>query len=246
MSNCRRIRLFLLLAACANANPALAQDSDKLRWAITPYLWASDTTLDLAFQDTNVGGDIAFSDVLDVLDAAFMLHVEGGRGNWSAFADITYLATSDTAERPLLTVDSDNKQTFVDAAVSYWPQGVGSPFSVFAGLRYTGFDDRYIFRDGGTEVGRQASNADYYDALLGLRYRFDLAERWSVETRGDYGFGDSEGVFLLRASVAYAVGKQRQNRLLFGYQYKQSEYQDGDVRTEFQNTGPTAGFSFRF
>jgi hypothetical protein len=28
-----------------------------------------------------------------------MLHVEGGRGNWSAFGDITYVSTSDTTER---------------------------------------------------------------------------------------------------------------------------------------------------
>jgi hypothetical protein len=40
----------------------------------------------------------------NVLDAAFMVHVEAGRGNWSAFADITYLSTSEPTERPHATV----------------------------------------------------------------------------------------------------------------------------------------------
>lgn len=31
-------------------------------------------------------GDISFSDLLDVLDAAFMVHIEGGNGNWSVMA----------------------------------------------------------------------------------------------------------------------------------------------------------------
>jgi hypothetical protein len=34
--------------------------------------------------------------------------------------------------------------------------------------------------------------------------------------------------------------------ILFGYQYKSAEFQDGDVKTDFENMGPTAGFSFRF
>jgi hypothetical protein len=39
-------------------------------------------------------GEISFSDLLDVLDAAFMVQIEGGKGNWSAFGDLTYLKTS--------------------------------------------------------------------------------------------------------------------------------------------------------
>lgn len=247
MSDPMNLRFVLLLAAITSAHGAFAQESSNMKWAITPYLWASDTTVDLTLRDTNLGsGDLTFNDLLDVLDTAFMVQIEGGRGNWSAFTDITYLATSDTTERPLITIDADSKQTFVDAVVAYWPEGVGSAFNLFAGLRYSGFDDRYIFSATGTELGRRDSSSDYYDALLGIRYRFDLSDRWAIQTRGDYGFGDSEGVLLLRASVAYAVGKRRQNLLLFGYQYKQAEYRGGDLTTEFEYAGPTAGFAFRF
>jgi len=228
---------------------ASAQDSDRFRWSITPYIWATDTTVDLTFSDTNIGsGDISFSDLLDVLDAAFMVQVEGGKGNWSGFGDLTYLSTSDTTSRTVFTIDVDSEQTFLDAAVAFWPDGVGSPLSLFGGLRYSGFDDRFNFRLTADDslVSTQRSKDDYYDALFGLRYRFDLSERWQLLTHGDFSFGDSEGSFLLRANFAYTVGKRRQNRILFGYQYKEADFKDGALKTEYEYSGPMAGFNFRF
>ena len=59
-------------------------------------------------------------------------------------------------------------------------------------------------------------------------------------------FGDSEGTFLLRANLAWAVGQRRQNKILFGYQYKQANYEDNGLKSEYRISGPMAGFSFRF
>lgn len=231
----------------ASANVSVAQTSATTTWSITPYIWAPTTKVDLALMDESIGQDeISFNDLLDTLDAAFMVHVEGGQGNWSAFGDLTFLDTSDTTERPLLTVDTDSEQIFLDAAVAYWPGGTGSNLSVFGGLRYSSFDDRYRFSLNGEPVGESRTSNDYYDALLGARYFFALGDRWALLTRGDLSFGDSEGTFLLRAELAYAVGKRRQNQILIGYQYKQAEFKDGDLTTDFTYYGPNAGFSFRF
>jgi len=243
-------RLALLIAHCSlifYAANADAQSGNAIQWSVTPYIWASDTSVDLTFRDTNIGaGDITFGDLLEVLDAAFMLHVENGGGNWSTFGDFTYLDTSDTTERTLITIDADNEQIFLDVAVAYWPSGFGSQLNLFGGLRYSGFDDRYRFSIGGMQIAEQRSSKNYYDALLGVRYRFELAERWELLTYGDLSFGDSEGTFLLRANFAYLVGKRQQNRILFGYQYKEAEFKDGDLVTDFSYSGPMAGFNFRF
>ncbi len=245
------LRMFLISVACISGavSTAAGQEGNASGWSITPYIWASDTTVDLTFRDTNIGaGDISFSDLLDVLDAAFMVQIEGGKGNWSAFADLTYLSTSDVTERTVFTIDVDSKQTFLDAAVAYWPAGVGSQFSVFGGLRYSGFDDRFAFSltANGMPVSEQRSTKDYYDVLVGLRYRFDLSERWALLTHGDLSGGDSEGSFLVRGNFAYTVGKRQQNRILFGYQYKEAEFKDGDLTTDYSYHGPMAGFDFRF
>ena len=184
--------LAILLLSFGIISAAAAQDSDKLVWSVTPYLWASGTSLDISVQDSGIGGgtEIPFDDLLDVLDAAFQIHVEAGNGNWSGFGDLTYIETSDTVNRPLLVIDSSNKQTVLDAVIAYWPNGVGSQLNVFGGLRYSGFDDRYRFSLGTDPLVEQRSTKDYYDALLGLRYRFDLSERWALLTRGDVSFGD--------------------------------------------------------
>ena len=251
----KRFRVCRILAVCGaaavsiGASPAAtADDQNSVGWSITPYLWAPTTKVDLKFQNTSIADEVSFNDLLDTLDQAFMLHVEGGKGNWSFFGDVTYLNTSEVNERTLLAIDSRSKQTFVDAALSWWPAGVDTPFSVFGGLRYSGFDDRYTFRliQDGSVVGTSGSSSDYYDALLGLRYRFDLSDRWSLLTHADMSFGDSEGTFLLRANLAWAVGQRRQNKILFGYQYKQATYEDNGLKSEFRISGPMAGFSFRF
>ena len=228
---------------------AFAQQEGVPNWSITPYIWAPTTTVDLIVRYTNIGGgDIAFSDLVDSLDAAFILQVEGGKGKWSAFGDLNYLETSDSSSRTVFTIDVRNKQTFLDAAVAYWPGGVGSPLNIFGGLRYSGFDDRYEFSltANGAPVSTQRSSSDYYDALIGLRYRFDFSDRWSLQTRADTSFGDSEGTFLVRANFGYIVGQRQQNRVHFGYQYKQAEFKDGDLVSDFTFHGPMAGFSFVF
>jgi hypothetical protein len=239
----------MLLCTLAPAGGAFAQDSGSFGWSITPYIWASDTTVDLTFRDTDIAsGDISFNDLLDVLDAAFMIHVEGGKGNWTAFGDLTYLKTSATSERTVFAIDAENKQLFLDAAAAWWPGGAGSNFNVYGGLRLSGFDDRYTFRliINNAPVGERRSTKDYYDALLGLRYRFDFSDRWALLTRADTSFGDSEGTYLLQANLAWTVGKRQQNRILFGYQYKVAEFKDGDTTTDFTYQGPMAGFNFRF
>ena len=240
------------IAACLVLLPVTAahgQQTNEFGWSITPYLWATETKVDLTFRDTNIGtGEISFNDLLDVLDAAFMIHVEGGRGNWSAFGDLTYLKTSDSTERTVLIVDTDSEQLFFDGAVAWWPNGAGSKLSLFGGLRYSGFDDRYTFRliIDNSRIGERRSTRDYYDALVGLRYRFDFSERWALLTRADTSFGDSEGTVLLQANLAWTVGKRQQNRILFGYQYKTAEFRDDDLRLDFDYQGPMAGFNFRF
>jgi len=238
---------FLALFSISSAK-AGGHSGDKFSWAVTPYLWAPNTTIDLALGDTNIGGEVSFSDILDTIDAGFMGHVEGGKGNWSAFVDLTYVDASDTTERTLIRIASENTQTFLDLALAWHPGGMHDSFNVFGGLRYTGVETRFDFVSvpNDTPLGSQRSDSDFYDALLGLRYRFDLSDRWSLLTRGDVSFGDSEGTLLVRASFAYTVGERRENRILIGYQYKQLEFEDSGVTTKIQLQGPTAGFSFRF
>jgi hypothetical protein len=228
----------------ANAN---AQTSDAIQWSFIPYIWASDTSLDFALDGSPVGGaDLSFNDILDVLDESFQIHVEGGKGNWSGFVDFFYLSTSDTEVLPIVEIDSDSEQVVLDVALAYWPGGFGSPLNLFGGVRYTDFDDTFGFSVGGTPVGESRSKKDYTDALLGIRYRIDLSDRWGLLAQGDVSFGDTEGTWQVQGVFAYAVGMKRSNHILFGYRYKQAEFEDGALTTDYTYSGPLVGFAFVF
>jgi len=244
----RGLLVFLLMmAAGLPAKAAMAGDAATFNWSVTPYLWASQTKVDLTIRDESLGGDrISFGDLLDQLDSGFMIHSEGGKGNWSVMADLTYLETSDSEQRPVFLVKSAAETTVLDMAVAYWPGGAGSSFSMLAGMRYSGFDNRYRFFLGDNEVTRARDDDDYYDVLLGLRYRFDLGERWELLTRADVSLGQSEGTWMAQAILGRTVGKRELNRILIGYQYKVAEFDSGDIRSDFTYHGPIAGFNFRF
>jgi hypothetical protein len=234
--------------------PASAQENNNLKWSVTPYIWAPHTTADINLRDQNIGtGDVSFNDLLDKLDAAFMVHVEAGRGKWSVFSDLTYLSTSDETSIASFSVDTNSKQLFLDAVVAYWPNGIDSSLNVFGGVRYSDFDARFRISSGNTVVSEPRLNRDYTDVLIGMRYYFDFSDRWALIARGDASFGPSEGTTLLRANLAWKVGKRRQNSVLFGYEYKQAEFAPGLVEADlelltvdFTYHGPMVGINFRF
>jgi hypothetical protein len=221
---------------------------DGLLWSVTPYVWASDTSLDLSVEDSDINGgiEIPFKDALDTIETAIQVNLETGKGKWSAFVDFTYIETSDTIERPLLDLRTDSEQTFIDAAVSYWPGGVGAGLSIFGGLRYTELKDQYDFLLEDNPLVTRNSRQSYLDGLVGARYHLALSERWGLLTRADLSMGDSEGIWVIQGLFSYTVGKRKQNAVVFGYKHKEAELQDGGINSDFTYSGPLVGFNFRF
>ena len=225
-------------------------------WSVTPYVWAVDTELDLKADGDKVGGaDVSFSDLLDTLDMALQVVAEAGIDgtNWSALVDFTYLSTSDSTRIPTagsgeVKLATDSEQYFIDAAIAYWPGGVGSNLNLFGGIRYTDLDDEFMLKDPNTgmRLDKIDNSRSYTDALIGGRYRHDLNSRWAVTTQADYGFGDSEGIWLMQAMLRYAVGKNNQNGIMLGYRYKDGEFEAGGIEEDYEYKGPIAAFNFRF
>ena len=60
------VALVLVVCFSGLVTIASAQESKSLGWSITPYLWPSDTSVDLTFRDVNIGaGEIKFKDLVD-------------------------------------------------------------------------------------------------------------------------------------------------------------------------------------
>jgi len=223
----------------------------KLLWSVTPYIWATDTKYDLTAQGTPIdAGKVTFDDLLDTTDSSFQIAIESGfeDGYFSAFVDITYLETSDDFSGDLLRLDTQSEQWFIDAALAYWPQGAGSNLNVFGGVRYTDLDDDYKIkaRDGGDELLKFGPQRDFYDALVGARYRFDLAERWALLTHADYAYGDSDGIFILQTLLRYTLDERKRYNILLGYRYKEADLEEGGLEEDYEYKGPVLGLNLRF
>lgn len=230
--------------------PVFGSEGDSFGWSITPYIWATETNYDLTADETPIDkGKITFNDLLDVTDSSFQLAVEGGRksGHFTGFVDVTYLDTSDNYRGKILRIDTDSEQWFIDAALAYWPGGVDGNLSVFGGARYTDLDDEFTLKTQGTnsELLKFGAQRDFLDALVGVRYRFDLADRWALLTHADYAFGDSDGIYILQALLRFTLGESNRYRILLGYRYKESEQEDGGLEEDYEYKGPVLGLSFR-
>ena len=232
-----------------------AEDSGQWFWSVTPYIWALDTDADLTVDDNPAGGGkFTYSDLHDTLDVALQLVAEAGKkgGNWSAFIDLTYMEASDDSTVSGVGADvfieSDSTHIYIDAAAAYWPLGVDENFSLFGGIRYTDIDDDFDLSEAnaGTPIGLIANSSDFTDVLLGGRYTFDVAPRWSILTKADYSFGDSDGIWQVEAMVRYAVGSQLQNGIIVGYRYKEAELEEGGIKEDYEYRGPAVAFNFRF
>ncbi len=237
----------LLVGLPTGFGAVTAWAAESLKWSVTPYIWATETTVDLTANGTPLGGGtVTFSDLMDATDASFQIHVEAGRSRWSGFIDLTYLDTSDDDDFGPVRIETDSEQLLVDLAVAFWPGGEAKGLSFYGGLRFTDLDDEYEFKLMGSPVGTLRSERDFTDLLLGVRYIYEIGERWSLATRGDVSFGDSEGIFQLEAFFRYAVGKRRANGILFGYRYKEAEFEEGGIEEDYEYKGPLAAFNFRF
>jgi len=251
-NNSARLHILALLVLFLQAGSAVAGDSGGgLNWWVTPYLWATQTKYKLKADGAPIGeGKVTFDDLMDTTDASFQIVTEAGLkdGNWSAFADVTYLETSDNYKGPLLRVDSESEQWLVDAAVAWWPRGEKGGLSLFAGGRYTDLNDRFDFKTikDKQRLGVLKNQRHFLDVLIGIRQQFTLSERWSLLTHADYSDGESDGIWQVQAVVRYGMGSNQQYGLMFGYRYKEAKFKHDKLEEDNKYYGPLLGFNFVF
>lgn len=248
----------LLLGGLTVVLPASAEDWN---WSVVPYAWATDIGLDLFVNDDPVvGADISFSDLMEKRDAAMQLHFEGQRGRGGFFFDVTYLGVSSaqaTGARPPLPggtqIESELDSTLAEAGGFYRLSGDTQGLDLIFGARMLDLDITVDFALPPPLTGTQRlSGGDtLMDGFAGLRFSTSFAERWEFMARGDLGAGDSDLAWNASAYFGYAVGKEPQNLILFGYRHLQLEFEESSgggqgVETDLTFSGPAIGFAFRF
>lgn len=250
-TNGRTMAAALFYALLFATVPARAQSVDKpgWKWIVAPYAWAVGFDTDLKRRESPAGGssnDTSFSDVVNKLDGAFQMHIEGQTNHWGVFADFTYLGLADEKEFRRFRTESDLDARLFEVA------GVWSPdneryrgLDVFAGLRVIDVDMTVNFHPANPsfETTRSSAGKTFSDFMAGARYTWALSARWGLTLRGDASSGDTEGTWNVSAVTNLQM---KHGAWLFGYRYMTVKLKTGDTDTKLTMSGPMVGYGFIF
>jgi hypothetical protein len=222
-----------------------ASAGQEWQWGITPYLWGSSIELDATVNDAAVGGKVEFSDLIDKLDAALQVHIEGhSSGPWGVFGDFTYISISDdsTAASGAL-IDNETDTLIVEAGGVY---AVAEGIDLLFGVRNLDIESDTRVTPPGAEI---SMNPSILDGLIGVRFTGAMSDRWDYILRLDVATGDSNITKNAVAAASLHYGKKGNKRVLFGYRHMDIETDpegSSEVEADLIMSGPIIGFEFTF
>ena len=215
------------------------------------YIWGVTLDGDVTVGTNTVPVKLPFSDITDNLEAAFIVHFEGmHKNNWGFLIDVNYLDLSSDVNLPgpfSAPGNVDFDATLVEFSALYRLPNGDHVFDVIAGLRYTKLENKLTLNAGPTLVD---ASEDWTDPLIGMRWKWGFADRWTLVARGDIGgFGIGSDIALQGLAL---VDWQPFDCVSFlaGYRAIYQDYEDGSGSDRFNYDatmhGPVLGVNFRW
>jgi hypothetical protein len=233
------LRFTGLAAAALFASSLSAQEID---WRVTPYLWAVGIDGEIGLGNLRRDVDVEFSDLLDVLSGAALLHVEGEKDGHIVFGDLVWMELTPHDEIATIggVAEAEMSSTIIDAGYARNP---GSAIGYEVGLRYWDFD---IEIDPAQAQGVVRGDS-WTDVFGGIRNTRDLGSSWTMTTRANIGAGGADLTWGIQLDFAREL--ERGNAFVAGFKLLDIDYEEANVRgipfvldTTF--FGATLGFMF--
>jgi hypothetical protein len=255
------LRTHALSLAVAAATGAIAgtASAEEWQWSATPYVWATDLGIGLSVADRDlVDHEIAFDDLMEKVDAAAMVRVEGMRGQHGMAFDLFNVELADTqsieppgAPGADLALDAAIGLTILDATGVYDPRGDGKGFSLVYGARVIEQrnDIAATLSYAGTTLGSKSIDTTdrFVDGLVGFRYVRELPRNFSYGFAADVSTGDTELTWSAGPSIGYAFGDRHQYRVTAGYRRMDVDFETAEpVDADMSMSGLLIGFRVDF
>jgi hypothetical protein len=208
-------------------------------------LWGSEVDYDAQANDRRLAGSTSFSDIVDDLDFALPLHVEGHSGDsWGVFGDLLYLKLSNNSSLPNgARLDTESDVTIFDAGGLYT---IREGIDLLFGIRSIGIDTDIGVTPPGITV---SADPGFTDGLIGVRFIGELLGQWGYVFRADVSGGDSEGTWNVLAGTTLNFGEKGNKRTVFGYRHMEIETEregNANLETDLTLSGPIVGVEFAF
>jgi hypothetical protein len=251
--------LSLAVAAALAASASGAALAEDWRWSATPYVWTTDVGMGLTLADRDlVDAEIPFDDLLDKLESAAMVRVEGMKGRHGMTFDVFNVelaearaVTLPAAPGTSLALDARLGLTVLDATGVYDPRGDGAGFSLVYGARVIeqrNDIDATIGQDGVALAGRSFDATDrFVDGLVGFRYVRELPRNFSYSFAADVSTGGTELTWSAGPTIGYTFGDGNRYQVTAGYRRMDIDFETAEpVDADMSMSGLLVGFRLDF
>ncbi len=244
----------LMLAASASYADRPG-DADTWKHSVSIYFWLP--TIDGTLKYNFGLGNSAEVDADNTLDAfkAFMGTYEARKNKWTFLADAIYLDLDDSSKSsvPLPgggALGTKGKLGLTGIQLGFYGgynfyQADRTSVDLIAGLRYLSIDTDVKLQTTGPIIlsPKISSDADLWDAIVGLRGRTNINEKWFVPFHADIGTGDSDLTWQVMAGIGYQAGW---GDTILSYRYLSWDQSDDELIQDLSFSGLQLGVKFHF
>jgi hypothetical protein len=163
------------------------------------YLWAVNMSGDMTVRDQTQSLNLNFDQIFDNLEAVFTLHFEGlYKKEWGFLFDINYVNINDSTILPgpaatNVNVDFENVITELGGIYRFYEKGP-HVFEGLGGARFWNLKADINITGVLPSLPRMIDQKqEWWDPIVGLRYRWQMSEKWMLNLRGDIGIGFGAG-----------------------------------------------------
>ena len=251
--------LSLAVAAATAAMASGTASAEEWQWSATPYVWATDLGIDIGVAGRGlVDAEIPFEDLVETLDSAALVRVEGMRGEHGMAFDLFNVELVDAHSVGLpgegnaeLALDTAIRLSIVDATGVYDAGADGQGFSLVYGLRaieQRNEIDAALNYAGTTIATRSLDATDtLVDGLVGFRFVRELPHNFRYQFAADVSTGDTEYTWSAGPTIGYTFGNNDRYEVTAGYRHMVVDYDTPEhVDSDMSMSGLLVGFRINF
>ena len=248
-----RIPLVLMLVALTSSVAAAQESRSGWTFETTPYLWASGLNGTVGVRDRTASIDVGFSTLLENLDGALMVPLEGNSGRWGFGLEYIKLKVSNESATPgplFSEAEFEASQRIIEIGPRYrLIDRVPVALEFLVAARWWSLDNRLILKSDGVPDVIEELDENWVDPVVGARTLVDISGRWLFQTRFDVGgFGmGSEFSWQALGTVAYKFSDSFTLRA--GYRHLDVDFEEEGERAFIYDVGTGGlilGANFKF